>query len=172
MTSFNPAQSEAISATAKCGRGRPTKIIANPFEGFIGPTTDYGQYPYFASDIIEGMARLDWHDRPIGKGGSSKPLSVKHLFGILAQLPEITAASVEDFLSIGVRQAQRYVKAIELAMPYLMKSRPSGLASEMDHGVILPMRCNDWTDTLPAPVPAILAKLHYDLRDLGNRCAD
>jgi hypothetical protein len=97
---------------------------------------------------------------------------VKHLFGILAQLPEITAASVEDFLSIGVRQAQRYVKAIELAMPYLMKSRPIGLASEMDHGLILPMRRNDWTDALPAPAPATLVKLHYDLRDLGNRCAD
>jgi len=172
MTSFNPAQSEHITATAKRGRGRPTKIIANPFEGFIGPTTDYDQYPYFASDIIEGIARLDWHDRPIGKGGSSKPLSVKYLFGILSQLPEITAASVESFLSIGKRQAQRYVKAIELAMPYLMKSRPSCLASEMDHGAILPMRHNDWTDTLPVPDPTTLAKLHYDLRDFGGRCAD
>lgn len=166
MTSFNPAQSEAITATTKRGRGRPTKIINNPFEGFIGPTTDYGQYPHFASDIIEGIARLDWHDRPIGVGGSSKPLSVKHLFGILAQLTEITAASVGIFLSIGIRQAQRYVKAIELAMPYLMKSRPLCLASEMDHGVILPVRCNDWTDTLPMPTPEDLAKLHHDLRDL------
>ncbi|WP_122448262.1 hypothetical protein [Pseudomonas viridiflava] len=167
MTSFNPAQSEAINATAKRGRGRPTKVIANPFEGFIGPTTDYGQYPYFASDIIEGIARLDWHDRAIGVGGSSKPLSVKHLFGILAQLPEITATDVGDFLSIGIRQAQRYVKAVELAMPYLMKSRPKCLAFEMDNGEILPMRRNDWTDTLTAPDSETLAKLHYDLRDIG-----
>ena len=100
-------------------------------------------------------------------GGSSKPLSVKHLFGILAQLPEITASSVSDFLSIGIRQAQRYVKAVELAMPYLMKSRPKCLAFEMDHGEILPMRRNDWTDTLTAPDSETLAKLHYDLRDLG-----
>lgn len=172
MSSYSPAQSEAIAATAKRVRGRPAKIIVNPFEGFIGPTTDYGQYPYFASDIIEGIARLDWHDRPIGKGGSSKPLSVKCLFGILAQLPKISAVSVEGFLGIGTRQAQRYVKAIELAMPFLMRSRPRCLASEMDHGVILTMRRDDWTDKLPAPDSVTLAKLHYDLRDLGAVSAD
>ncbi|MNP82477.1 hypothetical protein D3C76_1811140 [compost metagenome] len=53
-----------------------------------------------------------------------------------------------------------------------MKSRPSCLACEMDHDEIPPMRRNDWTDTLEAPDPATLAKLHYDLRDLGERCAD
>lgn len=172
MTQLNPAPPTAVTATAKRGRGRPTKNIANPFEGFIGPTTDYGQYPYFASDIIEGIARLDWHDRPIGKGGSSKPLSVKHLFGILAQLPEVTAASVGNFLGIGIRQAQRYVKAIELAMPYLLKSRPRCLASEMDNGFIPPMRPNNWTDMLAMPCPEQLAKLHHDLRELGTGCAD
>lgn len=153
-------------------RGRPSKIIGNPFEGFIGPSTDYGQYPYFASDIIEGIARLDWHDRAIGEGGSSKPLSVKRLFGILTQLPEVTAASVGSFLSIGTRQAQRYVKAIELAMPFLMKSRPRCLASEMDHGEIPPMRPNNWADELETPSPEALAKLHYGLRHLGTVNAD
>lgn len=82
MTSYNPAQHEAITiaeVTAKRGRGRPTKIITNLFHGYIGPTTYYGQYPHFAMDILEGIARLDWHDRPIGSGGSSKPLSVSVL---------------------------------------------------------------------------------------------
>jgi len=167
-----PRKSVVKAAPKTSNRGRPTKIIGNPFEGFIGPSTDYGQYPYFASDIVEGIARLDWHDRPIGQGGSSKPLSVKRLFGILTHLPEVTATAVGDFLSIGTRQAQRYVKAIELAMPFLMKSRPRCLASEMDHGEIPPMRPNNWADELETPSPEVLAKLHYDLRDLGTVNAD
>lgn len=161
-------KTKEVAATTS-NRGRPSKIILNPFEGFIGPSTEYGQYPYFASDIIEGIARLDWHDRPIDQGGSSKPLSVKRLFGIIAELPKVTAKSVGDFLSVNTRQAQRYVKAVELAMPYLMKSRPRCLASEMDHGGIPAMRPSNWTDELETPSAEVLAKLHYDIRDLGQR---
>lgn len=172
MTSFNPAQAEAIAAHPKRGRGRPTKIITNPFGGVIGPTTGYGRYPYFASDIIEGIARLDWHDRSINQGGSSKPLSVRRLFDILSQLSEVSSESVGSFLNIGSRQAQRYVKAIQLAIPYLMKSRPPNLALEMDHGEILPGRWVEWNDPLEAPNPEVLARLHYDLRDFGAVSSD
>lgn len=156
-------------ASKTSNRGRPSKVIVSPFEGFIGPSTEYGQYPYFASDIIEGIARLDWHDRPIGQGGSSKPLSVKRLFRILAQLSKVTTESVGDFLHVNTRQAQRYVKAIELAMPYLMKSRPQCLVFEMDYGEIPAMRPSDWTDELETPSAEVLAKLHGDMRDLGER---
>lgn len=168
MTSFNPAQTQAIAATAKRGRGRPTKIIVNPFEGFIGPTTDYGQYPYFASDIIEGIARLDWHDRAIGVGGSSKPLSVKRLVTILAEIEVVSAATVMTQFRLGLRQAQRYVKAIELAMPFLLKSRPDDLTHEMRYGFLKDStRPSEWEDELQPPSAEDLAKLHHDLRTLG-----
>lgn len=175
MTSYDPAQHEAITTatiTAKRGRGRPTKIITNLFHGFIGPTTDYGQYPTFAMDILAGIARLDWHDRPIGSGGSSKPLSVKRLVGILAELEVVSAASVMDQYRLGLRQSQRYVKAIELAMPYLLKSRPDDLSHEMRYGFLKDTtRANDWEDQLEPPSPEALAKLHYDLRTLGAESA-
>ncbi len=171
MTSYDPAQHEAITTatiTAKRGRGRPTKIITNLFHGFIGPTTDYGQYPTFAMDILAGIARLDWHDRPIGSGGSSKPLSVKRLVAILAELDVVSAATVMAQYRLGLRQAQRYVKAIELAMPYLLKSRPDDLSHEMRYGFLKDTtRANDWEDQLEPPSPEALAKLHYDLRTLG-----
>ena len=112
-------------------RGRPTKRISNPFCGLIGPTTGYKRYPYFSAEIIEGIARLDWHDRPIGKGGSSKPLSVRSLMVILEEVEEVTTESVADIIGTKARQAQRYVKAIELAMPFLLKSRPKKLVYEM-----------------------------------------
>lgn len=171
MISYDPAQHEAITTatiTAKRGRGRPSKIIANTFYGFIGPTTGYGRYPFFAMDILEGIARLDWHDRPIGSGGSSKSLSVRRLVDILADLESISAASVMGQYGLGLRNAQRYVKAIELAMPYLLKGRPEELIHEMQYGFLKTSRVSEWEDEAEPPTPEALAKLHYDLRTLGT----
>ncbi|MFC3606959.1 hypothetical protein ACFOMF_04080, partial [Stutzerimonas tarimensis] len=63
------------TATKTSNRGRPPRTITNPFVDLIGPTTGFGRYPYFATEIIEGIARLDWHDH--GSDEVSKPLSVK-----------------------------------------------------------------------------------------------
>ncbi|NWA38573.1 hypothetical protein HX871_16140 [Pseudomonas reactans] len=174
MTSYDPALHEAdytaSISSVKRGRGRPTKEITNLFCGFIGPTEpDYGQYPFFAMDIIEGIARLDWHDRAIGVGGSSKPLSVKRLVAIIADLEVVSAATVMAHSRLGLRQAQRYVKAIELAMPRLLKSRPDALSHLMRYGFLkdAPQRSSQWEDQLEPPSPEALAQLHYDLRTLG-----
>lgn len=168
MTSYDPALNEAIRASfpsaSRRGRGRPATVIVNPLQGFIGPTTEYGQYPAFAMDILEGIARLDWHDRPIGVGGSSKPLSVKRLVAILADLGVISAATAQNHYSLGLRQAQRYVKAIELAMPYLLKSCPASLVHEIHYGYVDGSgHPNNWTDQLLPPSPETLAKLHSDM---------
>ncbi|WP_122602529.1 hypothetical protein [Pseudomonas viridiflava] len=173
MITYEPSQREAITAASlaipKRGRGRPTKIITNLFHGFTGPTTYYGQYPIFAMDILEGIARLDWHDRAIGVGGSSKPLSVKRLVAILADLEVVSAATVMNQYRLGLRQAQRYVKAIELAMPYLLKSRPDELSHLMCYGFLQETtRANQWEDQLEPPSKDTLAKLHHDLRTLGT----
>jgi len=170
MICYDATQLEAVISVAlpkpKRGRGRPTKLIDNPFYGFIGPTTNYGQYPHFAMDILEGIARLDWHDRPIDSGGSSKPLSVKRLVAILAELEVVSAAKVVDQYRVGLRQAQRYVKAIELAMLYLLRSCPNGLSHEMRHGFPKASRVHEWEDQCEPPTPKALAKLHHDLRTL------
>lgn len=120
------------SKTSTRSAGRPAKRIQNPLCGFIGPKTEYGRYPYFSQEIVEGIARLDWHDRPIGKGGSSKPLSVRSMMMILESLETITTEGVAAVIGTKERQAQRYVKAIELAISFLMKSRPKRLVFDMD----------------------------------------
>ncbi|MFT0180551.1 hypothetical protein ACMSIO_08855 [Pseudomonas benzopyrenica] len=176
MISYDPAQHEAITSASlaipKRGRGRPAKVITNLFQGLIGPTTDYGQYPLFAMDILEGISRLDWHDRPIGSGGSSKPLSVKRLVAILAELEVVSAATVMTQYRLGTRQAQRYVKAIELAMPYLLKSRPDELSHLMRYGFLKEtIRANQWDDQLEPPSPEAFAKLHHDLKTRGTESA-
>lgn len=151
----------------KSNRGRKPKMIENPFYGFIGCTTHWGRYPVFAESIIEGVARLDWHDRPDGKGGKSMPLSVRNLAVILESLPVISNETVEDLLQLEERQARRYFKAILLIVPSMMESRPQSLINEMDGIESEPKLC-EWEDWDQACTPSAeeLAKLHYDLRTL------
>ncbi|NMY34166.1 helix-turn-helix domain-containing protein [Pseudomonas sp. WS 5412] len=151
----------------KSERGRKRKVIENPFYGFIGCTTYWGRYPVFALDIIEGIARLDWHDRTIGIGGKSMPLSVRNLVVILESLPVVTNEGVEDLLQLRERHARRYVKAIELIVPRMMESRPRSLINEMD-GIESELKACEWDDgdDLCKPSAEELAKLHHDLRTL------
>lgn len=113
-------------------RGRPVKKIINRFAGQIGPATDYDRYPDFAMDVVQGISRLDWHNRKENSTECSKPLSVKLLMNILAFIDHVSTSSVAEYLGLGVRHAQRYVKAIELIMPHLLASRPERLIDAMD----------------------------------------
>ncbi|WP_323828271.1 helix-turn-helix domain-containing protein [Pseudomonas sichuanensis] len=144
----------------KSNRGVKPKMVANPLYGFIGCTTHWGRYPEFAIDIIEGIARLDWHDRAIEVGGKSMPLSVRNLVLILESLPIITNEAVERLLQLQERHARRYVKAVELIVPWIMKNRPRSLRVEMGDVAI----DNIEIDRTGAPSANELAKLHYDLR--------
>lgn len=151
----------------KSERGRKPKVIENPFYEFIGCTTYWGRYPVFAMDIIEGIARLDWHDRPTGIGGKSMPLSVRNLVVILESLQVVSNEGVEDLLQLGERHARRYVKAIELIVPRMMESRPRSLINEMD-GIEPELKACEWDDGDDLCKPSVeeLAKLHHDLRTL------
>lgn len=156
-----------IDREPKRATGRKPKSIDNPFFGFIGCTTDWGRYPAFALDTIEGIAQLDWHDRAIGVGGKSMPLSVRNLVVILESLPVVTNVAVEDLLQLGDRHARRYVKAIELIIPWMMSERPRSLYREMEGIESEPKPCA-WEDQdeLVMPSAEALAQLHYDLRTL------
>jgi hypothetical protein len=147
---------------------RPAKTIVNPFAGYLMQLDDFNRpYPLFAMDIIEGIARLDWHGRGNGVGGISKPLSVRRIISILEWLPEITNEAVERFLSLGERHASRYVKAVELAIPRMINSRPDSLRWEME-GVLPPPPngSSEWEDLdgLRKPSAEELAQLHHDMR--------
>lgn len=156
-----------IPRKQKSTRGRQAKMILNPFFGYIGRFTYWGRYPVFALDIIEGVARLDWHDRPIGVGGKSDPLSVRRLAVILEHLQIVTNEAVEDLLQLGERHSRRYVKAIELIIPSMMECRPRTLFNEME-GTEPEPKASDWHDCneISTPSPEELAKLHHDLRTL------
>jgi hypothetical protein len=162
-----PAPKTVSQRNLKNASGRKPKAIENPFYMYIGCMTDWGRYPVFALDIIEGIARLDWHGRDIGVGGKSMPLSVRSLTVILESLSVVTTEAVMDLLPLEERHASRYVKAMELIIPRMMECRPKTLRNEME-GVepkFKPCEWEDW-DMLPAPSVEELAKLHYDLRTL------
>lgn len=151
----------------KGASGPKPKFVVNPFVGHIWSVQDNKKkaYPEFAMDIIEGVCRLDWHDRTIGAGGVSKPLSVKKLMNILEWLPQITNEKVEDFLSLEERHARRYVKAAKLVIPRMMRCRPAHLSMVMDHAPasLDPCVVNVMND-VRMPNAEELTKLHHDMR--------
>ncbi|MEE1949258.1 hypothetical protein V0R48_09755 [Pseudomonas alcaligenes] len=122
-------------------RGRKPIQLVNPLFG----VTELRQYPPWADDILQGIARLDWY-RP---GARSIPLSVKQLIRILVSIPVIDTSAITQLLLLEERQARRYLKATELALPYLIRSMPPGLnqqnASNDDP-------VDDETGTLEKPV--------------------
>lgn len=122
-------------------------------------------------DVIEGIARLDWNDHPIDIEGKSMPLSVRNLALILESLPTISNEAIEDLLRLRERHARRYFKAVKLIIPWLMKSRPNSLISEMENTQpkVSPRAkasTHDWEDCDDINIPSAeaLDKLHYDLR--------
>lgn len=162
-----PLTMSKIPQRTKSTCGRHAKMIQNPFFGFIGAYTYWERYPVFAQDIIEGVARLDWNDRPIGEGGKSMPLSVHNLAVILESFPIVTTEAVQELLQLRDRHARRYVKAIELIIPRMVKSRPRSLFNEME-GIEPEQKACEWEDGKEpnTPTPEELAKLHHDLRTL------
>lgn len=151
----------------KSNRGPKPKVVQNPFFGFIGRTTRWGRYPVFALDVMEGVIRLEWHNRVEGVGGKSNPLALSRIVLILESLPFISNEKVEDLLQLGERHARRYFKAIEIILPAMMAARPKSLIEEMEHTEPDPKPC-EWEDWYEACQPSAetLEKLHYDLRTL------
>lgn len=156
-----------VEPRSKSMRGRKPRSLDNPLHGFIGCTTHWGRYPKFAVNVLKDVARLDWHDRPIGVGGKSNPLSVRDLLVIIETLPVISNETIEDVLRLGERHARRYFKALQLAMPRLMEHRPQSLIHEME-GTESTLAVCQWEDLddLCIPTAEELAKLHYGLRTL------
>lgn len=112
-------------------RGRKPKRQINPLAGVLNY---YRQpcragfsrgYPLWLDDVLQGVARLDWYRT----GARSIPLSVKTLLRILDALPVISTSNIAAMLLIEERQARRYLKATELAMPLLLKGIPDEVKS-------------------------------------------
>ncbi|SHL94226.1 hypothetical protein [Vreelandella subglaciescola] len=71
-----------------------------------------------ASDILSGIANLDNQRR----NGRSLPLNKISLYVILQELDVISTRGIKELLDVNDRQAQKYVKACEIALPFLARS--------------------------------------------------
>ena len=152
-------------------RGRPPKKFMNPFYRHLGPQSDYGRYPAFAIDALESIARLDWYGERKASASKYMPLSVRKMVEVLECVELVTTQNVQDCLRLQERHTQRYVKAVEMVIPLMMKARPQALIDEMD-GVepVWGLGVHSWSDVddLPKPTAEELARLHYDLRTLSD----
>lgn len=125
------ASKASLESKTKQKRGRKPRTLFNPLAGFLSyyrfhsSTELYNGYPLWIDDVLQGISRLDWY-RPDER---SIPLSVKALLRILDALPVINTNSIAALLLVEERQARRYLKATELAMPFLLKGVPDNLKS-------------------------------------------
>lgn len=149
---------EDIQEETKANKlGRKPAMLSNTIIDYIGKTTIYGLYPYWALDIIEGVARLDWDSKPADSIHKSSPLSVKKLCLILSSQEEINTKEISLSFDIQERHARRYMQACKLMMPYLEKSVPNKPT----------IKCVEWLDLHDfTSCPLQIAQLQYDMRDL------
>lgn len=65
-------------------------------------------------DILTGAARTE--------AGGQKPLSVSRLYAILQVMPIINTRQIQLMLALDPRQARRYLAALRLALPFLIRA--------------------------------------------------
>lgn len=77
---------------------------------------DGNTWPLWIDDVLSGVSRLDWYRQ----GERSVPLSTGNLKTIFESLEYIDSISIADLLSLGERQARRYMQAAILCYKYLL----------------------------------------------------
>lgn len=153
----NKPRIEDVQQLKTSNAGRKPTMLTNTVVEYIGKTTPYGLYPYWALDIIEGVARLDWDSKPSDSPLKSSPLSVNKLCIIMSSMEDISTKEISTAFGMKERHARRYMQACKLMMPYLEKSVPAKNK----------IGCIKWLDLHDLiPDAAELAQLHYDMRDL------
>lgn len=103
----------------KKGTGNRTKRIDNPLIKVFNNIDFALCWPLWIDDVFSGICRLDWYAHK--EGERDVPLSSKNMIRIFSTLPLITTYEISNLLTVGERQAQRYLKACELAYPYLIR---------------------------------------------------
>lgn len=77
---------------------------------------DGNTWPLWIDDVFAGVSRLDWYRQ----SERSVPLSTGSLKTIFESLEYIDSTSIAAILSIGERQARRYMQASALCYKYLL----------------------------------------------------
>jgi hypothetical protein len=94
-------------------KGRPKNVVKNSMVlNFLEPYFDmYSECVkdhYWIDDIFTGVSRLDL-------GGNTRDLSKYHLFDVLCVCASIDVDFIKEYLSIGERQAQKYMVSLQIA---------------------------------------------------------
>lgn len=77
---------------------------------------DGNTWPLWIDDVFAGVSRLDWYRH----SDRSVPLSTGSLKTIFESLEYVDSASITNILSVGERQARRYMQASILCYKYLL----------------------------------------------------
>ncbi|GHE22831.1 hypothetical protein [Halomonas urumqiensis] len=152
-----PVTLEKASTTSRNGGNREKRIENTVRSAMRG--RGVGDLGCPASDILSGIANLDHHNQK----ERNIPLNKISLYVILQEIDVITTREVKGLLDVGDRQARKYVKACEMALPFLERSLvtkdiqpPTENAEEglFDYpmNVIPEDWLDDWIQTEPYPI--------------------
>lgn len=105
----------------KSGSGRKPKVVQNAFVREFREIGCYGLSLLGAhtENILVGVCRVNWYR----KEGEQRPLSLRKLVYVLGKFDEVTYAKISWLLDVEKRQAQRYLKAAELALEFINKDK-------------------------------------------------
>lgn len=111
-------QSKLVQPRSSDGRGRRPKSLHNELTEFFLEAELEEVWPIWIDDILSGVCRLDWY-KPNER---SIPLSARTLFNIFSALEFINVYEISQHIGLAKRMSQRYMKAVELAYPHLLRS--------------------------------------------------
>lgn len=136
-------QAKAVTVKGTSTRGRKPAALGNPLYGHI---SNHDRGAYWLDDILTGAARAAY--------SGDKSASPASLFRVLVSCEVISASTISECLGVAERQAQRYLAALTMAMPHLVKSCPWLKERE-------PRRCLPGFDDDLIPDPVELAALRH-----------
>jgi hypothetical protein len=99
-------------------KGRKPVVLDNADLVLLFDGLDYYEgstdVPSVFDDILHGVARGEL-------SGATRPLSKSVLFALLSKVDKLSTASISDALSVGERQAQRYMQACGIAQDFIRR---------------------------------------------------
>lgn len=99
--------------------------IENPVLGEMQNESPEDNSPI--NDILCGLIRSEDHHHKL-------PLSVHRIYNILQCMPIINTREICLMMAVDVRQAQRYLRVIKIALPFLIRAIQKTKTRKNSHG--------------------------------------
>lgn len=96
-------------------KGKRTREISNPYSAYFKGIEHYNDIPNEVENVIHGIAFLDHYNKGMKQDKSMSKVTLSHLLSF----DTLSTPIIMQAVGVGERQAQRYLKAVKLAIQHL-----------------------------------------------------